>query len=97
MATLHLRADGVGDVGEIEQPLLLRHLRMEHHLQQQVAQFVAQIGPVAAVDRVGDFVGFLDRISRDGREVLLHVPRATPFGIAQAHHDREQVVEAVSG
>jgi hypothetical protein len=32
---------------------------MEDHLQQQVAEFAAQVVQIAAVDRVGDFVGFL--------------------------------------
>ena len=40
-------------------------------------------GPVLALDRVGDLVGFLDRVGGDGREGLLDVPGAAALGIAQ--------------
>ena len=59
-----------------ERALLLGHAGVEHDLQQQVAQLVPQVVEIAARDRVGDLVGFLDRVGRDGREVLLQVPRA---------------------
>lgn len=36
----HLVADRRADIAEIEGALLSRHLRVEHHLQQQVAQLV---------------------------------------------------------
>ena len=39
----HLVADGCDDVAEIEGTQLLRHARVEHDLQQQVTEFVAQI------------------------------------------------------
>ncbi len=85
----------MGHIGEVEQAPLGRHLRVERHLQQQVAQLVAQLGPIAAIDRIGHFVSLFDRVGRDRGEILLHVPRATALGIAQPRHDREQVVEAV--
>ncbi len=66
---------------------------MEHHLQQQVAEFVAQVVEVAAVDRVGDFVGFLDGVRRDGGEALLQVPGAAALWIAQPRHDRQQAFD----
>ena len=55
---------------------LLGHAGVEDDLKQQIAQFVAQIGEVATRDRVGDLIGFLDRIGRDGRECLLQIPGA---------------------
>ncbi len=70
-----LLGDGLDHAAEIERALLLRHAGMEHDLQQQVAEFLAQIAEVAARDRVGDLVGFLERVGRDGREILLQVPR----------------------
>ncbi|CAM5314477.1 hypothetical protein RLIN73S_04615 [Rhodanobacter lindaniclasticus] len=87
----------MGDIGEFEQALLGGHLRVEHHLQQQVAEFVAKIGPVLPVDRVGNFVGLLDRVGGDRGKILFHIPRATDSRIAQARHDGEQIIEAVSG
>ena len=38
---------------------------MEHHLQQEIAEFVAQIAEIAARDGVGDLIGFLDGVGRD--------------------------------
>ena len=63
---------------------------MEHHLQQQVAQLVPEVGHVAAIDRIGDLVGFLDGVRSDGREVLLQIPRAAAVRVAQPGHDGEQ-------
>ena len=60
---------------------------MEHHLEQEIAQFIAKLAHVAALDCVGHFIGFFDRIRRDGREVLFKVPRAARLGVAQARHD----------
>ena len=57
-------------------PCFLRHAGVEHDLEQQVAEFVLEVAEVAAGDGVGDLVGFLERVGRDGREVLLQVPRA---------------------
>ena len=44
-------------------------------------------------DRVGDLIGFLDRVGRDGREILLEVPRAARARRAQRRHDREQALD----
>ena len=93
MAAHHLVADRSDDVGEGERALLLRHARMEHHLQQQVAQLVLQVAQVAAVDRIGDLVGLFDRVRRDAGEVLFDIPGATALRIAQARHDGEQAVD----
>jgi hypothetical protein len=60
MTTAHFAADRVSDIGKIEQPSFLCHLRMENDLQQQITQFVAQIIPVTAIDRIGNLVGFFD-------------------------------------
>ena len=76
MAADHLVGDRLDDVAESEFAGLLRHLRVIDDLQQQVAELLAQIVQVAARDRVGDLVGFLDRVGRDGRKVLLDVPGA---------------------
>ena len=76
VAAHHLVGDRLGDAVEIEQPGFLGHARVKDDLEQQVAQLVLKRRHVAALDRVGDLVGFLDRIGRDGREILLEVPRA---------------------
>ena len=43
-------------------PSILGHLRVIDHLQQQIAQFALQGGPVGFLDRVRDLVGFLYRV-----------------------------------
>jgi hypothetical protein len=80
VAAHHLVVDRLGDRGEVERALFLGHARVEHHLQQQVAEFLLQVGEVAALDRVGDLVGLLDGVGGDGGEGLLQVPRAAAVG-----------------
>src|SRR5882757_852445 len=64
-------------------------LRMEHHLEQQIAQFAFQLFHVAAFNGIGDLVGLFDGIGRDAGEGLLPIPRAA-VGRAQTRHDRKQ-------
>ncbi len=63
---------------------------MKHHLQQEIAEFVAQIVEIAARDRLGNFIGLLDGVGCDGREILFEVPRATAAGSSQRRHDLDQ-------
>ncbi len=48
-----------GDVLKGEITCLRGHLRVEEHLQEQIAQLVLQIGPRAAFNGVEDLVGLL--------------------------------------
>src|SRR5262249_20855854 len=64
--------------------------RLEHDLEQHVAELVAHTIGHAACDRVGKLVSLLERVRRDRRPGLLTVPRATRSRIAQARHDRDQ-------
>ncbi len=41
MAAFKLVADGRADVVKVKTPLLLRHLGVEHHLEQQIPQLTA--------------------------------------------------------
>ena len=93
MPAHHLVADRGDDVVESEMPGFLGHLRMEHHLQQQVAEFVLQFVHVAAIDGIGDLVGFFDRVRRDRREILLQVPGTAAVRIAQLRHDAQQLAD----
>ena len=49
-------------------------LRVIDDLQQEIAELVLERVEIAPRDRVGDLVGLLDRVGRDGREVLLRDP-----------------------
>ena len=55
----------------------------------RVAEFFFQRRQILALDRVGNLVGFLDRVRGDGREGLLHVPRAATVRIAELSHHVE--------
>ena len=92
MAPRHLVAYCLDDIVEAKMSCLFGHARVEHDLQQQVAEFVAQPGEVAAIDRIGDFVGFLDRVRNDGLETLRAIPVASVLGMAQGGHDVEEAV-----
>ena len=90
VAAEHLLADGGDNIGEIEELFLLRHARVEHDLEEQVAQLVLQLRPVPIFDCAGDFVSLFNGVGRDARKILLAVPRTTILRVAQAAHDVEQ-------
>ena len=66
---------------------------MEHDLQEKIAQLVLQLAMGAALDRVGNLIGFLDRVGRDRAEILFQIPGAAAIRIAQFRHDGEQAVD----
>ena len=86
----HLSGDRLDHIAEGEGILLLRHAGVIHHLQQEIAEFVAQIFEIAARDGVGDLIGFLDGVGGDGRKILFEIPRTAAAGRAQRRHDLEQ-------
>ena len=72
----HFARDGLDHVAERERVLLLRHARVIDDLQQEIAEFVAEIVEIAARDGIGDLIGFLDGVGRDRRKILFEVPGA---------------------
>ena len=86
----HLARDRLDHIAERKGVLLLRHAGVKHHLQQEIAEFVAEIVEIAARDGVDDLIGLLDGVGRDRRKILFEVPRATGHGRAQRRHDFEQ-------
>ena len=93
MAALHLVADAADHVVEREMAGFLGHLRMEHDLELEIAELVGQRVHVVARDGVGDLIGFLDRVGRDGLERLHAFPFAAAHRIAQPAHDRDQALD----
>ena len=65
MASLQLVADGGHHITEVEPSLLLCDTAQEHHLQQQVAQLVAQLLRFAAGHRIRHLVGLLEGVRND--------------------------------
>ena len=82
------------DLGDVEVARLRGHLRVEEHLQQQVAKLVLQLRPRPALDGVEDLVGLLERVAFDGVKVLFTIPRAA-IGGAQPGHDLDGLGEGV--
>ena len=77
-------------VRQREQSGFLGNARVEHDLEQQVAELVAYVVRVASRDRVGDLVCFLDRVRRDRLERLRAIPLAAMLRVPEASHDRHQ-------
>ena len=90
MPTDQLGRNRLDHIAEIERVLLLRHAGMEHDLQQQIAEFFFQVAEIVARNRIGNLIRFLDRVRRDGREILLQIPGAAGFGSTQRGHDLDQ-------
>ncbi len=86
----HLRRDRLDHVAEGERVGLLAHARVIDDLQQEVAELVLELREIAALDRIRDLVGLLDRVGRDRREILLEIPRAAGARRAQRGHDLDQ-------
>ena len=66
MPSDHFARDRLDHVAERKRIAFLGHAGMKHHLQQEIAELVPQIVEIAARDGIGDFIGFLDRVGRDG-------------------------------
>ena len=93
MAADHLLGDMAGDGLEIEGVAFFCEPRVKDDLEQQVAQLVLEGVEVVLRDGVGDLVGFLDGVRRDGRKILFAIPGAAAVGIAQPVHDGEEFFE----
>jgi hypothetical protein len=93
VAALHLVRNCGGDVVEGEGAGFLGHAGVKDDLEQQVAEFVLEVGHVAAVARIGDLISFLDRKRRDAGEGLGSIPFAAGDRIAQPRHDRAETLD----
>src|SRR3954462_9329921 len=91
MAPDELFAQRLHYIGKVERALLLRHTGMKNDLQEKVAKLLAQIYEIAARNGVGDLVGFLNRIGRDGREILVEVPRTARPRSTEGRHDLKKM------
>ncbi|MPN26336.1 hypothetical protein SDC9_173760 [bioreactor metagenome] len=89
-------ADTVRHVVHGEAALLSLQLGVKHHLQQHVAQLLAQGRRVAPVDGLRSLAALLQKVSPEGSMILLTVP-GTAAGRAKQLHDPKKVLISVSG
>ena len=97
VAADQLLAHVLGDLGERPGAALLEQQRQEVDLEEHVAELVEQLGVVAAVRRVGQLVGLLERVRHDRALVLLAVPRALDAQLARQGIERRDRLGGVCG
>ena len=90
-------ADAAADLGQVEASGLAGDLGVQHHLQQQVAQVLGQVGVVAMANGIGHLVGLLQHVGHQGGVGLLQVPGAAAIGIPQAGHHGLQLCQGRQG
>src|SRR5258708_5457484 len=93
VATLHFVGDAGEDIFQREQTFFFSHARMEDDLELEIAEFVCKRIHILAGDRIGDLIGFLDRIGRDRFERLDRVPFTSAYRITQSAHDLTQALK----
>src|SRR6185312_6523773 len=97
VAADELFADVVGDRGEVEPTLLLGHAGMKHHLEEQIAELLAQLVRLATLDGIGDFVRLFDGVGRNGAKRLLAIPGTAALRVAQPCHQRKERGQLLPG
>ena len=91
-----LVGDRLDRVADGEAAFLGADLREEHGSEEKIAKLVLQRVVVAAVERVEQFVRFLQHERPQRLQRLLLVPRAAVFG-SQRAHDLDEAIEARAG
>ena len=89
MTRLHLVEETFRDVAEVECTTLLGDDAVKEHLEQQVAELLAQQAVVARANRVVHFVRFLEQI---GAQRLVRLRRVPLAATAQILHQLERLV-----
>ncbi|MNE50845.1 hypothetical protein D3C80_1454400 [compost metagenome] len=93
----HFRRHGLHDITECKLTHFLGDAGMENHLQQQVAELLAKIICVLALDGVRHLVGFFYCIGFDGFKGLHNIPWTTGFRLAQCLHDLDEAGNILRG
>lgn len=95
VAADQLLHDAPGHVVDVPRAFFRRHLRVEDHLEEDVAQLLAEALPVAGIDRVQHLVGLLQQVPGERAVGLLPVP-GTPAGLTEPRHHPDQVQQALA-
>ena len=91
MAANELGVDIACHIGQRKLAGVRRNLRMQHYLHEYVAQLLAQMRGVVALDAVERLVGLLDHVFANAAVRLLAVPR-TAVGLTQAPDGLHQML-----
>ena len=94
MAAHELVGHGARDVRDREASGLGGELRLKDHLQEEVAELVAERVRIIAFDRLEHLVRLLDHVGAEALGRLLAIPRAAA-GAAQPCHDVHEAQERV--
>lgn len=92
MAPHQLPVQSLDHFDDREVARLGRHLGVEEHLEQQVAELLLQVLPIPALDRIEHLIRLFKCVFSDRIEALLAIPRAAAWG-AQPSHDRDRLGE----
>ena len=84
------------DIPKVEHAQFLLDLRMEHHLQKEVSEFLTQRVHVLPVDGIQHLVCFFQKIAAQRFVCLFRIPRAAA-GCAQAFHHALKPFQTVTG
>lgn len=79
--------DGVIDIVEIKQVGFFCYLGMKYDLEQEVFEFVLQIGYVFVFNCISDFIGFFDCVWCYSVEILFDILGVIGFVVMQLCYD----------
>ena len=91
VAADHLLVHVTAHVRDVKLARVGGYLRLEHHLEQHVAQLLAQVRHIARLDGVYGLVGLLYHVVRDGLVRLLAIPGAAVGGAQSLDGGREGI------
>src|SRR5262245_8614378 len=92
----HLVDELAERIGHREVALLLGDAGVEDDLEQQIAELLAHGRAAAGLDRLEDFVGFLDQKGLERRRGLLAIP-GTPARFAELFHYVQEPLKENTG
>jgi len=93
----HLVDELAEQIGHREVALLLGNAGVEDDLEQEIAELLAHGRAATGLDRLEDFVGFLDEKWFERSRGLLTIPRATARFTESLHDVQEPLKENTGG
>ena len=79
-------ADGFDDVCKRKFAGFFGETAVEHHLKQQIAELRPQLRQILALNGIGDFIRFLNRVGSHTSKRLGQIPGAAAIRVSQRGH-----------